>query len=50
MADLGTTVVSSAAERRRWLVLGVIGLAQLMMVLDGSVRVHISTAEALDRL
>ena len=46
MADLGTTLVRSAAERRRWLVLGVIGLAQLIMVLDSTVTVHFRTSEA----
>src|SRR5713226_9456038 len=30
----GATSVSSALGRRRWLILGVIGLAQLMVVLD----------------
>jgi MFS family permease len=35
MSDVNTT--GSAADRRRWLVLGVIGLAQLMVVLDVTV-------------
>src|SRR5271157_4769954 len=30
----GTTSAGSAWDRRRWLILGVIGLAQLMVVLD----------------
>ena len=42
------TSVSSAWDRRRWLVLGVIGIAQLMVVLDGTIvnvaLPHIQTA------
>ena len=33
------TTVSIGLGRRRWLILGVIGIAQLMVVLDGCVRV-----------
>src|SRR6202161_823316 len=32
MSDVST--ISGAADRRRWLVLGVIGIAQLMVILD----------------
>jgi EmrB/QacA subfamily drug resistance transporter len=35
MSDVNT--ISGAADRRRWLILGVIGLAQLMVVLDVTV-------------
>ena len=35
MSDV--SVISSAEERRRWLILGVIGIAQLMVVLDVTV-------------
>jgi len=35
MSDLNT--ISSTEERRRWLILGVIGIAQLMVVLDATV-------------
>ncbi len=31
------TSIDSAWDRRRWLVLGVIALAQLMVVLDGTI-------------
>src|SRR2546421_8921384 len=40
MSDVNTNVRASAEdaeERRRWLILGVIGLAQLMVVLDATV-------------
>jgi EmrB/QacA subfamily drug resistance transporter len=36
MSDVSTTI-GSAGERRRWLVLAVIGIAQLMVVLDATV-------------
>ena len=35
MSDVNTS--PSAGDRRRWLILGVIGLAQLMVVLDVTV-------------
>ena len=35
MSDVNT--ISGAADRRRWLILGVIALAQLMVVLDATV-------------
>jgi hypothetical protein len=36
MADVDSSIssISSTEERRRWLILGVIGIAQLMVVLD----------------
>jgi hypothetical protein len=40
MTDVSTS--SSVQGRRRWLILGVIGIAQLMVVLDYSLR--LSTA------
>ena len=53
MSDVNT--VSGAADRRRWLILGVIALAQLMVVLDATVMnialpsaqhaLHFSTAD-----
>jgi hypothetical protein len=40
VVDLMSDATSvSSAQDRRWLILGVIGLAQLMVVLDGTVRV-----------
>ena len=54
MPDVSPTAVSSAGERR-WLILGVIGLAQLMVVLDVTVMnialpsaqraLHVTTAD-----
>ncbi len=53
MSDVGT--ITGAADRRRWLILGVIALAQLMVVLDSTVMnialpsaqraLHFSTAD-----
>lgn len=37
MPDVSIATPSAAAPRRRWLILGVIGLAQLMVVLDVTV-------------
>ena len=45
-----TTAAAGPAAPRLGLALLVIATAQLMVLLDGSVRVHISTAEASDRL
>ncbi len=33
------TFVNGTRDRRRWLILGVIGLAQLMVILDDAVRI-----------
>src|ERR1700739_1750303 len=37
MSDVNSTGGAGAEDRRRWLILGVIGLAQLMVVLDATV-------------
>ena len=37
MSDVNSRNVADPGERRRWLILGVIGLAQLMVVLDATI-------------
>jgi EmrB/QacA subfamily drug resistance transporter len=37
MSDVNSTGQAGLADRRRWLILGVIGLAQLMVVLDATI-------------
>ena len=37
MSDVNSTAGPAPEDRRRWLILGVIGLAQLMVVLDATI-------------